>query len=726
VAAAVLGAVAIRFHAFLLGSVAYFRDTGYFFFPLRDVTRRLLLSGEPPVWNDWMSSGRAFAANPNAAVFWPLGPLVVAVGPTFLNLLNASAAVLAVFAALRLIGLTRSAAAAGSCVFLFSGVFQGLFSLFTALSSVAPLPLAIVLAISLEPRDGRKALAPLAGAALAFGLSVLGGEPVVTLVGGSGIALLLAVRAASDLSRGDRAAAAGRIAFGAAIALLGAGLAAVQILPAAGELARSARGQTMRPEEGALFFSVRPSRLLTLLEPRLTGDPFAEDRDGYWGAGTFDAGNPYYYDLALGLVPLGLAAVSARDRRGRAALLLTAMGALLSFGRYLPGYAGAAALAPVFRYPEKWWLLATLGLAGASAVGADLLVRDGAARRPALGDLRRSAAVLAGLLGLLAVLAATAPGLLRSMLWALRLGDGNAPADRVAPLLLPLLASGALAMGFVALLSSWAEKGRLHPAVLAAAIGLVFLADAARRTAGSCPAGPPDLYVRTTPDLEAVRAEISRGRFYDDGADDPAVAVRRATEAGGFDPLRPTTGVVFGIRYAFENDIDRMTPAPSVAAAASLARLPWGPDKVEILRSGNVAVVRTSSPGPDPAGVRELLRSGEDRIVAIDPTRPEFFAGERAVQVVERRSSRQRLMVAPGRDAVLRIARTYDPNWRVTVDGRPGRLRREGAFTVLDLPAGEAVVEMRYRNRWILLGAAISALSLASILVLLAIGRRVA
>ncbi|HEX7578847.1 MAG TPA: hypothetical protein VF580_02525 [Thermoanaerobaculia bacterium] len=722
--AAVLGVVAVRFHAFLLGSVAYFRDTGYFFVPLRHVMRTLLLAGEFPVWNDWMSNGRAFAANPIAAVFWPLSPLVVAVGPTFLNLLNASAAVLAVFAALRWIGLTRTAAVAGSCVFLLSGVFQSLVSLFSPLSAAAPLPLAVVLAVSLEPKGGRRAWAHAAGAALALGLSVLGGEPVVTLVGGSGIALLLAARAGADLWGGDRESAVRRIGFGAAIALLAAGLAAVQILPAAGELARSARGRTMRPQEGALFFSVRPSRLLTLLEPRLTGDPFAEDHEGYWGAGTFDAGNPYYYDLALGLIPLALAAASARDRRGRAALLLAAMGAFLSFGRYLPGYAGAVALAPVFRYPEKWWLLATLGLVGASAVGADLLLRDGAARRPALTDLRRASTVLAGLLGLLFAVGTAAPGLLRSCLWGLGLGDGNASPERVASLLLPLLASGAAGMGFVALLASWVEKGRLRPAALATAMVLVFLGDATRRTAGSCPAGPADLYVRTTPGLEAVRAEISRGRFYDDGADDPIVAVRRASEAGGFDPLRPTTGVVFGIRYAFENDVDRMTPADSVAAVASLARSPWGPEKVERLRAANVAVVRTPSSGPDPAGVRELLRAGGDRILAIDPTRPEFFAEGRPVEALERRSSRQTLRVASGPEAVLRIARTFDPNWKASVNGRPSLLRSEGALSALDLPAGEAFVEMRYDNPRFGLGAAVSTLSLAAILVLLARGRR--
>ena len=127
----------------------------------------------------------------------------------------------------------------------------------------------------------------------------------------------------------------------------------------------------MRPEHGALFWSVRPARVLTLLEPRLTGDP-AGDAASYWGSATFDAGSPYFEDLALGLVPLLFAAAAWRDRRGRAALLARVRGQrVLSFGRFLPGYSLLAAALPVIRYPEKWWLLVTFALAAAAAVGVE-------------------------------------------------------------------------------------------------------------------------------------------------------------------------------------------------------------------------------------------------------------------------------------------------------------------------------------------------------------------
>jgi uncharacterized membrane protein YfhO len=72
----------------------------------------------------------------------------------------------------------------------------------------------------------------------------------------------------------------------------------------------------------------------------------------------------------------------------------------------------------------------------------------------------------------------------------------------------------------------------------------------------------------------------------------------------------------------------------------------------------------------------------------------------------------------------LRVARTFDPNWKADVDGRPGLLRRDGAFTALDLPAGKSVVEMRYENSRLRAGAVLSALSLAAIIALMVRGRR--
>ena len=722
--AVVLFAFGARFHAFLSGGTLYRRDAGFFFVPWRSVLERLLRAGEWPVWNEWMSGGRAFAADPNAAVFWPLSPLVVLLGPTGLSFANAALLLVVFFWALRRLGLSAAGAAAGTLVLLFSGVFQSVPAFMTTCAAAAPLPLAfaeIERLASDAPRARRRAAAI---AALAFGLSALGGEPAITLIGAAAFGAL--ALAASGRRRAlPRAATA---------LVLGLGVAAVQILPAAAELARSSRGAGMSPEHGALFWSVRPSRVLTLLEPRLTGDAA---QGPFWGAGTFDARGPYFDDLALGVLPLLFAAAAWRDARGRAALALAAGGALLSFGRFLPGYGLVARTLPFVRYPEKWWLLVTFALAAAAAVGVDaVFFGEYEARERARSVLLRTAVVMALACGTLLGLCIGAEDFLRRVLWGLGLGAGDASGAQVAGLLrTPLLAATgtllvcAAAFSIASPLFTFKEKQR-HPLLLSSLVALLFLADAARRVAGTCPAGPADLYCRKTPDVALVREQAGGGRFYDDGADDRATAERRARDAGGLDLLRPETGAVFGIRYAGENDVDRMTPASAVRWAAAAAAQPWGEEKARALRAAGVSVVRTAAPGPDPAGTEEIGRTGEDRLVKIAGARPEFALlpeGETgSVLVVERRASRVVLRASVATpSATLWIGRTFDPNWRALADGRALALRpADPCGTAATLSKGAHVVALSYGNRLLGAGAAISVASVLAAAALAFAGRR--
>ncbi|HEX7527853.1 MAG TPA: hypothetical protein VF425_02005, partial [Thermoanaerobaculia bacterium] len=287
--AAVLGAAAIRFAPFLAGGTLYRRDAGFFFVPWRLVLARLFGSGEMPAWNEWMSAGRPFAADPNAAVFWPLSPLLLVLSPTALAFVSIFLVLAVFFLSLRRLGLSPRACASGTLVLLFSGVFQSLPIYFAMCAAVLPLPFALAEVPRLGSSDAVSRSRARAFAALAFGLSALGGEPAVTLMGAAAFFAVAAFGAGQ---------VRGRAMAGALLALgLGAGLAAVQICPTVLELSRSARGIEMRPEHGALFRSVRPSRVLTLLEPRLTGDPQG-DVASNWSAGTFDAGSPYFEDLA--------------------------------------------------------------------------------------------------------------------------------------------------------------------------------------------------------------------------------------------------------------------------------------------------------------------------------------------------------------------------------------------------------------------------------------------
>ena len=752
--AALLAAAAVRHAGYLAGGSVVGRDAVFFFVPLREVTSRLLAAGEWPLWNEASGAGRALAANPNAAVFWPLTWLVPLVGTTGLLLLHVALALLLAYAALRWLGVSRGAAAAGGLVLLFSGVFQTAPLLYTTVASLAPLPVALVALGALEPSDARGARRRAALAGLALGFSLLGGEPVVTAIGAAGAAFLSLGGAVSDLRAGRGAHARRRLAALGLAALLSAGVAAAQLLPTAGELSRSARGSSMRAEEGALFWSVRPGRLLTLLEPRLAGDPLAEDDRDYWGASAFDAGNPYFHELAVGLLPLALAAAAWGDRRGRAALSLAVFAALLSFGRFVPPVGALLAALPVLRYPEKWWLLATLGLAAAAAVGAECACRDDAARR----RLSAAGLVLGALLAVPALLALVAPSALGALLRAAGLaGEGLAP-ERAAALLLPLLLVGAGSALLAGLLPRLVLAGRLAPRAAAFLLAALFLLDAARRVSGSSPPGPHGFWAKAPAEAEAARVAAGAGRFYADGADDAPRATALARERAGLDPLRPITAAAWGLRFGGDNDVDRMSPAGAVAAQAALARMPWGGEKVRRLRALGVAAARTDAPS-DPAGVREVARFGSARLVAIEGSRPEHLLVARAVfaprgagavpasspleetvlegegapvafgagsvEVVERTNHFRRLRVdvaPPG--GLLLVARTFDPCWKVRVDGAPAAsFRADGFLTAVPVPAGAHEVVLSYENGLLRAGAAVTLLALAAAAALLRGGR---
>ena len=754
--AALAGAVALRFHEYLLGGSVVGRDAIFFFVPLREVTSRLLSAGEMPLWNDASGAGRALAANPNAAAFWPGTWLVPFLGTTGLFLLHVLLVLLLAYAALRAIGVSRAASCAGGLVLLFSGVFQTVPLLFTTVASIAPLSLALAAVGTLDPDDRPGTRRNVAIVGLALGLSLLGGEPVVAVTGAVGVAALALGGALVDVRRGAARRAARRLGALAAAGLLSAGIAAVQLLPTAGELARSARGTQMQADEGALFWSVRPARLLTLLEPRLTGDPRAEDDADYWGAATFDAGNPYFHDLAVGLLPLALAAAAAGDARGRVAFGLAGLAACLSFGRFLPPIGALLGALPVFRYPEKWWLLATLGLAGAAAVGVDRLRDDPRAPR----RFARASAFLAAMLLPVAALAFAAPDRLAALLRAVSLAGDGVRGDRVAALLGPLLLAALATALLFSSLPALVRTGRVSPRSAAAIAAGLFLLDGGRRVAGSAPAGPAGFWGAVPAEVAAAMEAAGEGRFYVDGADDVARATALARERDGLDPLRPITGAAWGLRYGGDNDVDRMSTPEAVAASAALARMPWGEEKVRRLRTIGVTAVRTDAPGPDPPGVRETARFGSARIVALDGARPEhhfvsrvlpapvalvvpapsdplqesvvsglgeessFGAGE--VTLLERTNGRRRLrarVAPPG--GLLVVARSFDPSWTATVDGRKVEsLRADGFLTAVPVPPGEHEVVFAYRNGRILAGLAVTLLSLGAAAALLLGGRR--
>src|SRR5450756_2249452 len=177
-------------------------------------------------------------------------------------------------------------------------------------------------------------------------------------------------------------------------------------------------------------------------------------------------------------------------------------------------------------------------IAAAAAIGVEgVFSGDGEARRGAFDLLRRGAIGMAVVCGALLVLAIGAEDFLRRGLWALGLGAGSTSAAAVASALRPLLLLGSLSLALIAALTWLIARNRLPAPLFAAILSVLFIADAARRVAGTCPAGPPDLYGKETPVVALVKKETGPGRFYDDGADDAPTVARRTREAVSYTHL---------------------------------------------------------------------------------------------------------------------------------------------------------------------------------------------
>jgi len=140
------------------------------------------------------------------------------------------------------------------------------------------------------------------------------------------------------------------------VALLGAGLAAAQLLPTL-ELSRlSLRGGGLTYRQ-AVSFSLRPTLLLLSLLPSFDYSPFSE------------------YIAYVGITPILLASLALlRKREGAFFGALALLGVFLALGLYNPFYYLLYRLVPgfsLFRVPARWLFLYTFGLAILAGLGME-------------------------------------------------------------------------------------------------------------------------------------------------------------------------------------------------------------------------------------------------------------------------------------------------------------------------------------------------------------------
>ena len=293
-----------------------------------------------------------------------------------------------------------------------------------------------------------------------------------------------------DSSTSFRRPALGRLGLFLAGSLLGAGLAAVQLVPAFQYVNESSRriATTVEaaPEEALAYsssWSLHPEEIVSLAVPEFVGSTAAEapwGRGTYWGRNALKLNHEY---LGVTILVTALPALFGRRRRGVRWFMAAAGGVWLLFalGAHTPVWRLFYEVVPgisLFRAPSLAAFLVSFAATTLFAFGVDDLVRA----PPQVGAFlagRRGRAVLAFLGLLLLGLLAQASGLL-GRAWTTTIHPG--PGDgrlAVFEALAPFATRGfgvALVLATAAAAAAWALAERRVPPQAALAVLAVLVA----------------------------------------------------------------------------------------------------------------------------------------------------------------------------------------------------------------------------------------------------------
>ena len=352
----------------------YIRDLARFHYPLKQIFREVVVSGEFPEWNRFSAGGQPLAANPQHEVFYPLNWLVLFGdfhrGFHLQILLHISLSLVGMYAFLRSLELGRAASLIGALSWGMGGAYLSYTNLLPFLYSIAWLPLIALYARRFIERLEIRAFV---FAALAFAMQMLVGEPttiIQTALLLGAYAIYHALKSASPKRDMRRSVLAiGALVVTAVLA------GAVQILPMIDLAGDSIRARSFSFELVSTW-SMPWAKLLEWFFPNVLGHISLDGTMQYWGGALYPrSGVPFIFCLYSGvLVPI--AAYAGFRGGGRAAFLVAAIGLgsiLLAAGEHTPllRLLYATGIAQSLRYPEKFVLMLAFALISFSAIVLD-------------------------------------------------------------------------------------------------------------------------------------------------------------------------------------------------------------------------------------------------------------------------------------------------------------------------------------------------------------------
>jgi hypothetical protein len=750
----------------------FFRDIFNLHLPAKIAQAAAWREGRLPLVDPYRAGGQPSLGNLNNLPLYPDNLLYLVADELWaLNAhfwLHLLLAPLAAYWLGRAFSLSRPAAWAVAATYAFSGVYlsqAGFYNLVPA-ATLAPALVAAALRAAAAPAGGRGGWLAAAAPATALGvlwcLLLLGGDPILAVqaLGAAALAVVLdPARAAGE----PRQAVFRRGARLLPAIVLGTLLALPQLVAFAQIVGFSYRGYIGYVAESVLVGSWDPRQALEWLLPLAWGSLEL----GFWGQAFSGGDLPLYFSVHPGLLALALALAAGRPRCGAAwwGWCVAGGGLFLALGTWNPLVRLLVRLpgADVLRFPVKFFLLVSLGLAILAGLGLDRSLRNGA--RPLLRSL---GLVLVGVLVVLAVVVQFPAGVEG---WLARAGD--LPAGIAKAVRASWTARACLQAALVVVLAAAALGLRRRPAASTALLLATHtVSQLLWLRAALLPTDETTVYRGRPPLLEHLeRGEtIVHGGFGDmfGPARASGLPDRRLlwVQRRGFLELYPFAGVGFGHRYELNVSAEGLDSFLSHLALTALRKVD-DPARLRVLRTLGVDALVLDRPlqEPLPPGVRARARvgsiGGDAYLYGIDAVPELVVAGTvyRAphvnatfASVADPRFDPLTMAVVPGSGpvregpagrvleilsttdetlearvfatgpAALVVQRAYLPFYRAEIDGRPARLTVANLDRLaLELPAGEHRVRIwteRGPLRWSLLLAGAGAVGWTLLVVL--------
>ena len=535
-----------------------------------------------------------------------------------------------------------------------------------------------------------------------------------------------------------------------ASSVLGAGIAAVQLIPAARYVTESSRriATTVEatPAERIAYassWSFHPEEVASLVVPEFVGNSGADaewGRGTYWGRNALKLNHEY---LGVTVLVLAVFGFFGRRRRGLRWFLavLSATWLLFALGTHTPVWRIFYEIVPgisIFRVPSISAFLISFGVTTLLALGVDDLVREG----PAPGGFfrgRRGRALVAFVGLLLFGLVLQGSGALGSI-WTTMvysdIGDRSLAALAAAT---PFITRGffiALLMAALAVAAVWAvREGKIPVTAGLALLALLVAVDLGRvdrafiRTfdfhAWAAPdanarylqqrrdAEPPFRVADLRGDDQAVDfamhgLDLVTGHHPNDLARYRQLLGLEASVRQGANTRHPNVLGMMNVKYLLWPEEAAGRPPYQGARALSSARTPrglvtvhaypglekaWVVSAATVIEDDEAALARILSQGFSPA--REAILAEPPSLALAGPG---GAGGSGQVTWELNDPDERRLRVTTSGPALLVVSENWFPGWVAEVDGEPAEVRRANlTLQAVEIPAaGDHTVTLRF------------------------------